>query len=638
MHNIEKLKPTGLFTNYIYKAIPLAFDESMSYYETLCGLLSYLKDTVIPTVNNNADAIVEVQNLINNLQNYIDNYFENLDVQEEINNKLDEMAENGTLEEIITSYIQLKSILAFDDVADMKNATNLVDGSYAKTLGYHELNDGGEALYKIREITNLDVVDEMFIISLSDNTLIAELIYNDINVKQLGAKGDNVNDESTIIQNAINKSKNKGKVIIPDGQYMINTTLKTYENTFIEISDNGYLMLKNIDGIYLDGNSSIKGGTIICPSNYDKTAIKILPASNNKLDEKIGGLFNVHIKNTTSYSTDSVGIGCSFIDNYGNELTGITYLTINDCYIKGFEYGIKFVENTTKWITSLNIDNLKMVYCKNFIYTNMNKDFTGNKLTNLHLQIDKDNLDYVIYLNGHAEDNYFNIIEWDLDTSQNQNCIYLGSNSMNNKIEADKIYNYGYLKIISDNGINNYVTSAFIERDYLTRTNMKEIDLTELDNTKAYPVLFENMCNIKLWKYSETGAIYSYLYAYIDAVSSKAGSMRPSYYVRMSTPVSQQLIPKIQSNSSNKYVAVYLKGGFKYKFLDYNYEYQEENSREYFWSDELKNPYRVITTSYTSVGITYEPISLENSIPNGIFYEDNANIDLDKDSTPLTLS
>ena len=68
MKNVKKIKPTGLFTNYIYKAIPLAFDESMSYYETLCGLLSYLKDTVIPALNNNADAIIEVQSLITQLQ------------------------------------------------------------------------------------------------------------------------------------------------------------------------------------------------------------------------------------------------------------------------------------------------------------------------------------------------------------------------------------------------------------------------------------------------------------------------------------------------------------------------------------------------------------------------------------------
>ena len=62
---IEVIKSgkTGLFTNYIYKAIPLAFDESMSYYETLCGLLNYLQNTIIPTVNNNADAVAELQSL-----------------------------------------------------------------------------------------------------------------------------------------------------------------------------------------------------------------------------------------------------------------------------------------------------------------------------------------------------------------------------------------------------------------------------------------------------------------------------------------------------------------------------------------------------------------------------------------------
>ena len=175
MMNIEKIKPTGLFTNYIYKAIPLAFDESMSYYETLCGLLSYLKDTVIPALNNNADAIIEVQNLMTQLQNYVDNYFENLDVQEEINNKLDEMAESGELTDIIAQYLQLAGILAFNTVNDLKNAQNITNGSICKTLGYETYNDGKGEFYKIRTITSSDVVDNINIIALQiSNTLIAE--------------------------------------------------------------------------------------------------------------------------------------------------------------------------------------------------------------------------------------------------------------------------------------------------------------------------------------------------------------------------------------------------------------------------------------------------------------------------------
>ena len=102
---VQKANKTGLFTNYIYKAIPLAFDESMSYYETLCGLLNYLQNTIIPTVNNNADAVSELQNLYIELKTYVDDYFTNLDVQQEINNKLDAMVEDGSLTLLIKNYV-----------------------------------------------------------------------------------------------------------------------------------------------------------------------------------------------------------------------------------------------------------------------------------------------------------------------------------------------------------------------------------------------------------------------------------------------------------------------------------------------------------------------------------------------------
>lgn len=106
--DVVKAGKTSLFCNYIYKAIPLAFDESLSYYECLCALLNYLKNTIIPTVNNNADAVIELQQLFEKLQTYVNNYFDNLDVQDEINNKLDAMAEDGTLEKIVGDYAMKK--------------------------------------------------------------------------------------------------------------------------------------------------------------------------------------------------------------------------------------------------------------------------------------------------------------------------------------------------------------------------------------------------------------------------------------------------------------------------------------------------------------------------------------------------
>ena len=176
MENVEKIKPTGLFTNYIFKTIPLAFDESMSYYETLCGILSYLKDTVIPAIDNNADAIVEVQKLMIELQEYVDHYFDNLDVQEEINNKLDEMAESGELAEIIAQYVELKGVLAYDTKQAMKDADNLFENSICKTLGNTNYADGQGAFYRVREVLTTDVIDDNHIVALLNPELVAEKI------------------------------------------------------------------------------------------------------------------------------------------------------------------------------------------------------------------------------------------------------------------------------------------------------------------------------------------------------------------------------------------------------------------------------------------------------------------------------
>ena len=151
MKDVEKIKPTGLFTNYIFKAIPLAFDESLSYYECLCGLLSYLKETVIPTVNNNVDAIIEVQNLMTQLQNYVDNYFTNLDVQNEINNKLDEMVNDGSLTKLIKNYIDPiqtefeNTINRIDAVANPRQLERVPAGSEFKFVLVYNLENLEEA-------------------------------------------------------------------------------------------------------------------------------------------------------------------------------------------------------------------------------------------------------------------------------------------------------------------------------------------------------------------------------------------------------------------------------------------------------------------------------------------------------------
>lgn len=170
----NKLSPFKHFCMSI-GAIPSSYKESLTYYEMLEWLCKYLEDTVIPAVNNNAEALEEVQEAFVTLKNYVDNYFDNLDIQQEINDKLDEMAESGQLTDIIAQYLQLAGILSFDTISDLVAAENIVNGSSCYVLGGTSYNDGNGAFYKVRTVTNDDTIDGYYIVALDvSNTLVAE--------------------------------------------------------------------------------------------------------------------------------------------------------------------------------------------------------------------------------------------------------------------------------------------------------------------------------------------------------------------------------------------------------------------------------------------------------------------------------
>ena len=230
--------PMPPFLGWLANNIPAVYDNTMSYYEELVSLIKYLQDTVIPALNANSEAITVISNAVEQLQKYVEDYFKNLDVQEEINNKLDEMAEDGTLQEIITAYIQANVAWTFDTVADMKEATNLIDGSYAKVIGFFAVNDGGGATYRIS-----DTQPAGFYVTL-DSGLYAELVLeNEMNLTQFGVD-HTASDTTEDINRAIEICANAGiTLIIPAHTYNLATITTnqsggfTY-NYFIEIISN----------------------------------------------------------------------------------------------------------------------------------------------------------------------------------------------------------------------------------------------------------------------------------------------------------------------------------------------------------------------------------------------------------------
>ena len=331
-------------TNFPY--IEKDFD-ALTDYELLCLVVKYLNDVIANQneqnnsitrmyesflalqdyVNNTKD---ELEDAFNNLDDYVRNYFDNLDVQEEIDNKLDEMLEDGVLEQIIEQFLQSTALWCFNTVASMKQATNLTNGSYARTLGYYSINDDGGATYKITSTESQDEYQEVL-----NNGLYATLISDDvINVKQFGAKGDGINDDTLAIQNAINKCKEdalnnnligKSVVTIPGGKYKITSTISTYT----------YVRLKPV-------------GSVIITTEYDGIAIKLdggtetLPLIEYNLAYLIDGTDGLRIENTNSNATSSIGLS---IENSSEINRKTCNFTIKSIAFNGFKIATKITNN-----------------------------------------------------------------------------------------------------------------------------------------------------------------------------------------------------------------------------------------------------------------------------------------------------
>lgn len=97
---IQDLKP---FRFWCQKVLPTVYDDSLSYYELLTKVVNYLNDTIdnVETLNDNVQNIYDAYIL---LQNYVNNYFDQ-NFPQLVSDKLDEMAEDGTLTALISAYI-----------------------------------------------------------------------------------------------------------------------------------------------------------------------------------------------------------------------------------------------------------------------------------------------------------------------------------------------------------------------------------------------------------------------------------------------------------------------------------------------------------------------------------------------------
>ena len=341
-NSIKMLSP---FVLYCQKVIPLAFDESMSYYECLCALYSYLKDTVVPAVNNNAEALEEVQKAMTELKEYVDNYFENLDVQDEINNKLDEMAESGQLAEIIAQFLEMQFIYGFDTIANMKSGDSYVEGSIIRVLGKTSYSTGDGSYYRVRALTSSDVIDEDNIVALTNfPTLIAEKI-QDYNINQ-------INNELTNLDSRLDELEKSKKYVFVGDSYGTGWSPDSVVDGWCQIAANilglpqSQYVIHAKGGVAMD-SANFAGNTFAAYIQSDEFV-----ADNDVTDVVIGGGYN-DINQTATDSTIRQGLinvinACS--TKYPNAKIHVAFIGNTNLYNDKY----KLIEKVSYYINACN--------------------------------------------------------------------------------------------------------------------------------------------------------------------------------------------------------------------------------------------------------------------------------------------
>lgn len=372
------------------------------------------------------------------------------DLQLAVNNKLDEMLQDGTLADIISQYLSLSVVLSHDNVASMKADTEITDGSVVETLGFYTANDGGSAMYKIREITNNDVVDEKFIIEIGDgaNNLVAELITpgKEVNILQVGGSGEHL---APVCNYLIAKGYD---IYIPRGDYVLTETINV-STSKTKLTCNGNISSADVTNYFLINSNDDKitlNGVIYGYLNNSNEPVPTLMTFGNATNGCQSA--NIYIKQAENFDKGIVlspdnhhGVAyCNIKFDRINAITGILFKTgdvsnnyVNENYFEGGRlysiYGIVFTKGA-----------------------NQTDNYNGNIFD--HIAIERDGIVKALDLN-YASFNNFNDMRISEGLTGSTDPIHIGEGCRDNIIQTK--YQLRTEQITDDNTTSNYIRNYF---------------------------------------------------------------------------------------------------------------------------------------------------------------------------------
>lgn len=355
------------FRNYVFSNFPFLENDfdALTDYELFSKMVCYMKKALDQL--KNYDSKFED---FNERLTEIETYLKTLDIQDEVNNKLDEMYDNGQLQSIIEEFLDLEVIFTFDTVSDLQDATNLIDGCHVKTLGFYNINDNGGSLYLVRNRTNEDIIDNKYIIGLYDDTLIAELIIkSEMNLNQTGVTSE---DNASVDLNILIGKSNVTKIAFDyQTTYNFETTINLNKKIELEFNNatcyyNGvsdymfnittnYANKPTINNLKIRGNDT--NGFIYAQIGGTSWGVSYI-LKNSKVDKFLHiitahNIFNA-IHDNVLFNSD-YGYITITADDMSND-----NLFIN-CYFKGFN--ITYANYPDYKFVFTNVKNMKFICC-----------------------------------------------------------------------------------------------------------------------------------------------------------------------------------------------------------------------------------------------------------------------------------
>lgn len=278
--DMKNLTPFKLCVLQNFPFIEADFD-AVTNYQLLCKVVEYL-NKVIDNNNKQNNNITQLEQNFIALYNYIKDYFDNLDLQNEINNKIDELITTGEFNSFLSGIYTpemfgakgdgvtddteaIQKALAFNNVNISKNyliTENLVLHSNLKVFGggtitkKSEFNDS-YLNHSIFSCTNSNNIDINNIVLISNSLAISVHGCSNVNITNLIINSekysilisDSEKNESNGITISNIKLENDVSIISSDGIHIDGGCSNIYVTNVSGTSGDDFIALNAIEGI-----------------------------------------------------------------------------------------------------------------------------------------------------------------------------------------------------------------------------------------------------------------------------------------------------------------------------------------------------------------------------------------------------